>query len=326
MILHNLKPMISSIISSVIGDDDSIKRNFTQLTAALGTYWEFADTVEFQSGDTFKMLALMPSVATSGTEYLTDGAGVAERAYIFLKSTGQIEYNNAAIGELKVDSVVVANNGNYPVDGKLHELEITLNNPCDLRFLGIRFNKVTPFTGIIASPVSTISGQAQTFTLGNGVGDDTEYNAENTFGAELVASPTQTVNISSNFASATLTDSSPIVIGSLYEYQYKLLSTSNGGVCRLRSLQGTGGSYANVGETLSGLGTADGTGIILQGSVAGDYTLSLVSVKEVLGNAITRVNVPDASIEKFQLSADATQWDNISPTPQQLQAIIEIAS
>ena len=42
-------------------------------------------------------------------------------------------------------------------------------------------------------------------------------------------------------------------------------------------------------------------------------------------NSLTYVNIPTSIREQFQLSSDATQWDNISPAPQELPATIEIA-
>lgn len=47
---------------------------------------------------------------------------------------------------------------------------------------------------------------------------------------------------------------------------------------------------------------------------------------EEANNTITYVDIPDSDRESFQLSGDKTQWDNISPLPQELPAVIEIAS
>lgn len=50
-----------------------------------------------------------------------------------------------------------------------------------------------------------------------------------------------------------------------------------------------------------------------------------VSVREIQGNALEYINIPDSNVEQFQLSDDATQWDNISPLPQELPSVIEIS-
>ena len=43
------------------------------------------------------------------------------------------------------------------------------------------------------------------------------------------------------------------------------------------------------------------------------------------GSQISYENISTSERELYQLSEDGTQWDNISPAPQELQAIIEIA-
>tara|TARA_R110000851_G_scaffold261489_1_gene414042 strand:- start:404 stop:1039 length:636 start_codon:yes stop_codon:yes gene_type:complete len=42
-------------------------------------------------------------------------------------------------------------------------------------------------------------------------------------------------------------------------------------------------------------------------------------------NTITYVNIPNSNRELYQLSVDETQWGNISPSPQELPSVIEIA-
>ena len=42
-------------------------------------------------------------------------------------------------------------------------------------------------------------------------------------------------------------------------------------------------------------------------------------------NTITYINIPDSNRELYQLSVDETQWNNISPSPQELPSVIEIA-
>ena len=56
------------------------------------------------------------------------------------------------------------------------------------------------------------------------------------------------------------------------------------------------------------------------GPLDGDTEVSLEG-----NNSLTYVFIPAANREEFQLSDDATQWDNISPPVQLLPAVIEIA-
>ena len=174
MIHHNLKPMISSIISSVIGDDDSIKRNFTQLTAALGTYWGFADTLEFQSGDTFEVDFLAPTVvATGGDYYITDGDDSNDRGSLALLQSGKYLLGSG-VASVTVDGVAITGATSYPLDGKLHTAILTLNANAKIHILGSRFSLAHFYSGIIANPVSTMSGATKKWTLGDGVGNNTE--------------------------------------------------------------------------------------------------------------------------------------------------------
>lgn len=48
-----------------------------------------------------------------------------------------------------------------------------------------------------------------------------------------------------------------------------------------------------------------------------------ISIREIQGNALTRINVADEDTELFEKSGN--QWDNISPLPQELPDVIQIA-
>ena len=75
------------------------------------------------------------------------------------------------------------------------------------------------------------------------------------------------------------------------------------------------GIIANPVATISGVTTSNTLGLAT-GNVE-------ASVPTGPANAITYVNIPDAQREKFKNAV--TQWDNISPLPQELPAVIEIA-
>jgi hypothetical protein len=203
------------------GGATTTARNFTQLTTAVGTYWEFSNTLEFQAGDTFEFEFLAPS-SISPSQYLTGGLDANDRGYIFLNSAGNFQSNPSNVASIELDGVAIPLGSAYPVDGKLHKLKMFFMAFGKIKKLGARYTGTLPYGGTLANPVATIGGSTQTFTLANGVGADTEQSAE-------------------------------------------------------------------------------------------------------VGNTITRVNVSGESIEEFELSADKTQWDNISTAPQEMQAIIEIA-
>ncbi len=324
MITPMLTPMLTSMAVPTFGGGGTTTRYFTLLDSVLNNYWEFANTLVFANADSFKGEFLAPTATISSNEVITDGDNTGDPALLELDSDGT--YNIGANMSVTVGGVAITSASSYPTDGKLYKYEITFTGAGRIKYLGKSESGSTSFyDGILANPVSTISGTTQTFTLGNSYEQgDIEYNAENTFGAELVE-PNSTVTITSDYGIGTLPDSEPITLGSLYEYTYKLVSAPSGGTCRLRSIQGPMGYYASVGDTLSGVGISDNITVSLQGSIAGDYALELTSVREVQGNAVTRYLVPSTNIEQYQLSNDKTQWDNISPVPQELPAIIEIA-
>ena len=323
----------------------ALSRYFTGLTTALGTYWEFAKTLEFQSGDTFEFEFLAPTSIVSEFDYLTDGAVGEVRGRFRLTPTGF--YATSAEYTVTVDGVVITGSDNYPVDGKLHKVVMTFTSASTIKYLAITQTFVNAYTGILANPIATISGQTQTWTLGNGVGDDTEYNAENTFGAETWDS----INFSGagiqpwtgsfgdtsgNFAITGSGTGARTVSGVLIDgktYRIRVHADILTGDIDFWYFDGVNNRVLATKEELNAGAQVDVfisdslAQLYFRSNTAGESTAVLhsISVEEVLGNAITRVNVPDASIEEFQLSEDSTQWDNVSPAPQELQAVIEIA-
>ncbi|MCP3659583.1 MAG: hypothetical protein GY830_04370, partial [Bacteroidetes bacterium] len=77
------------------------------------------------------------------------------------------------------------------------------------------------------------------------------------------------------------------------------------------------GIFANPAATINGS--------TQKFTLGNSYTQGDTEISKDDDNSITRVLVPDANIEQYQLSSDKTQWDNISPSPQELSATIEIA-
>ncbi len=301
MITPMLTPMLTSMAVPTFGGGGTTTRYFTLLDSVLNNYWEFASTLVFANADSFKGEFLAPTATISSNEVITDGDNTGDPALLELDSDGT--YNIGANMSVTVGGVAITSASSYPTDGKLYKYEITFTGAGRIKYLGKSESGSTSFyDGILANPVSTISGTTQTFTLGNSYEQgDIEYNAENTFGAELVE-PNSTVTITSDYGIGTLPDSEPITLGSLYEYTYKLVSAPSGGTCRLRSIQGSTGAYASVGDTLSGVGISDNITVSLQGSITGDYTLELTSVREVQGNDVTRHLVPSTNIEQYTLT------------------------
>ena len=75
------------------------------------------------------------------------------------------------------------------------------------------------------------------------------------------------------------------------------------------------GIMVNPKATISGVTTTNTLGLAAENSEPSAEG----------NNTITYVNIPNSNRELYQLSVDETQWDNISPSPQELPSVIEIA-
>ncbi len=106
----------------------------------------------------------------------------------------------------------------------------------------------------------------------------------------------------------------------------ELLSTTNG---TLLSINAIGGKIVSTGIPYFD-GIISNAKVTISGStqtftLGNSYEQGATETSAEGGNSITRFLVPATKIEQYQLSNDGTQWDNISPVPQELPAIIEIA-
>ncbi len=300
-------PVCSPVHGSVLGHFPlslvaaSIKRYYTSLDSVLQNYWEVEKPLILAKGDFIDITYLAPSAILSGTQYFCAGSVSETGMQMGMGSSGNFAHSTS--NTIALDGVLLAPASPYPVDGKFHTLRFT-NTSSITRLIGLigKGRYGYHYNGILAAVVANIGGVTQTFPLSKGKGsiNDTEYTLDNTFGAER-ATVTASVTITGAYTETMLTGSLPISIGGLYAYEYKLVSAPIGGKCRIRSLQGSGGEYAAIGSTILGHGIADNTSIRIQGSIAGDYTLELVSVKEVIGNAITRYAVIDDNVNKMTL-------------------------
>ncbi len=128
-------------------------------------------------------------------------------------------------------------------------------------------------------------------------------NAE--LGPEL-SEPSVVVTIPSVFGQGVLPNSDPVVTGVTYLYTFKFIAgpTANC-IARMRTF-GTGTTqYASIGDTFTSSGKAISTAIKLQGSVAGDYELSLVSVKRADGYA-DAINIKAINTKYYEEQDDGS--------------------
>ena len=107
------------------------------------------------AGDVVRILFQAPVSVSSTTTYLFDGGSSAfNRAIILLGKLGEINdaYDWSALW--KLDGVRVPNGCNYPVDGKLHVLEVTATEAVvgrQISRLGARFTNNETFQGVLAN-------------------------------------------------------------------------------------------------------------------------------------------------------------------------------
>lgn len=336
---------LTHAIAKAIAGRDSLSRNFTELTAALGTYWKFKNTLVFGAGDTIAFGFLAPTAALAGTQYLLDGDSAADRVYFGFQSDGLYLVNSSEISALNIDGVdVPLSTTSYPTDGKLHKAVLTLKVGARLMVMGSS-TLSQAYDGVLLDVTVNISGVTTSFTLGNDVGEDTEYSALgaetwsslNFSGAGISPWTGSFGTNSGNFIvsvvgnrSGPRTPSGVLISGKTY--RLRVHATVITGGFDLWYLEGINSKIlVSLAELNAGAQVVEFTSnslaqLYFRSNVSGVCTAVLhsISVEEVLGNTLTRVNVPDVSIEKFQLSADETQWDNISPLPQELQSVIEV--
>ncbi|MCP4340026.1 MAG: hypothetical protein GY799_14315, partial [Desulfobulbaceae bacterium] len=122
-------------------------------------------------------------------------------SYLYLRDG---DYTFAASSmTLTIDGVATASGSAHTTDGKLHKAKVTYTSLAKIAMLGGRYSLSSFYDGILADPVSTISGSTQTFTLGNSYAQgDTETSAE---GGNSI---TRYLVPSTNIEQYTLTDGS----------------------------------------------------------------------------------------------------------------------
>ncbi|MCP4323186.1 MAG: hypothetical protein GY787_15340, partial [Alteromonadales bacterium] len=322
MITSMITPMITPMVTSMFGDDGATTRYFTLLDSVLNNYWEFASTLTHQSGDTFEFEFLAPTAASANTAYLLDNSTSSDRSYLYLRD-GFYIFNGASM-VLTIDGVATVSGESHATDGKLHKAKITYTALAKVALLGGRYTLDSFYDGILANPVSTISGSTQTFTLGNSYEQgDTEYSAENTFGSELVVNGDFETDSDWTKENGTTIVGGELVLNTSATYAtlasqavsfstdtaFMLEITVSGYVSgAINVRQGTSGSNNILEVTGDGTYYALFTGVnsspltIRSGGGSTQANINNISIREVQGNAITRYLVPSTNIEQYTLT------------------------
>lgn len=332
MIRSMITSMIRPMIRPMIGGDGAITRFFAEFDSVLNSHLVYANTLVFTSGDTYKCEFLAPNATVASNETITDGDNTGNPALFELASDGT--YNIGANMTVTVGGVAVTGASSYPTDGKLYEYEFTFTGAARIKFLGKNEASSNFYNGIFANLVATISGVTTTNPLGLATGN-VEYSDENMFGPELWSNPPSSVGSDwvdngggsySYFGDGSfnsLQEVSILEIGKSYKLTFNVMSISG----EMRVLSGSNHLVWTTTGFKDVLFTADGVSLIFARSFGiVNCELNSVTIKEVEGNALTYVNIPEANREQFQLSDDTTQWDNISDLPQELPSVIEVAS
>jgi len=314
MITSMIRPMIRPMIRSMI-PSSAITRYFTNLNGT-DAYWEFQDTLVFASGDTFDIEHQFPTATLSDAEYICDAGSGSNRGNITLLSNGLFSVNTAVISELRVDGIPVALSSAYPIDGKIHLTSVTFSDLAEIKVLGKANFNLFFLSRILANPKANISGQTQTYTLGNAPGNDTELPIENVTGPEIWTNPPSSIqsywtddgggvysiNAPDGAFNSVLMDSLP---NGVYEVSFTVDSVS--GVDSISahadgvriSSDGALGKFTGLLTLTSGVISFARRG----GAGAFTSTISSITIKSIT-NAITRINVVDADIELFTLTDD----------------------
>ncbi len=179
MITSMITPMITPMVTSMFGDDSATTRYFTLLDSVLENYWEFASTLTLQVGDTFEFEYLAGTELSTERQYLTDGEDDSTRAWFIIETNGLFNFQYGTQVDIYVDGSQITSTDSAPLDGKLHKVRMEPLEEITIDYLGVRKDSTSFYDGILANPVSTVSGSTQTFTLGNSYSQgDTETSAE----------------------------------------------------------------------------------------------------------------------------------------------------
>ncbi len=359
MITPMIRPMITSMIRAL-----GLSRYFISLDPVANSYYEISSpidltgdfdiTAEFSSTATTSDNLVLGSSATSNTVInlrTTSSLRVRDNTGAAIDSANGV-WPSGKLNTLKVtrisNNLIALINGVEVING-------TLSGNFTFDLIG-NYQPGVFFDGIISNVIinDITGGEVTTFRL-NQATANYELSAENVFGSEEVANgdfSDGTTGWTANSSTLSVASSEmevmsdggagsgarqviTTVVGQLYKIEFTLRrgTTPNGNQVRIGTSAGASNRYFSGNMTSStsmvGFFTATGTttyyamGYGETGSGQTSYW-SGVTIRSVT-NAVIYNNIAGVDRELFKLSNDQTQWDNVSPSPQELPATIEIA-
>jgi len=298
-----LRDVKSSVLRSILLADDAITRFFTTLVAS-GSMHYTIPTVTLTGNFDFSIDFYQTS---SGTQVLIGGTD----GFIAVLSNKGIQINISGLNISSATGLFVLNEFNslrvfgdgVTLQAELNGVQIisdTYTGSSDFTVIGATFALSAFFDGILANVA--FNGE-RLYPLDENFGETPVVkNSLAVLGPQLVTSST-TVTIPSNFSQVVIPGSGTLSTGESYLFTYRVDSTPVGGGARLRSIQGSGGLYISAGQTVSGVGTADASTITIQGNIAGEYSLTLLSVEQAPGYG-TAVNISESDLFTLQNNGD----------------------
>jgi len=340
MISSIIKPIITPIIRTIINPDIlDLSRYFSTLDPVLNSYYELASPITF-TGD-FEVEVEFATVAANG--YMINGDTDLKYALRVISGNLWWLVGDGSSWQKQIDTTITVNDGLLHKATTVKEgstLKILLDGvevvnvtdgdsvTPDIMFIGSSHTPSNFFDGIIANPIFTDKSGAEDivteFTLGNATGD-IEYSKGNTFGGEVIVNgdfatdsdwtlqggstisgDKLILNSTSGYAPlATQTVSFPS--GQGFRLQFEVTNYSEG---TINVRQGEAGSGNIIAVTSNGTyeaafaGIAAGTLAFRSSSGNTVADIEVISVKEIQGNALTYINIPDSNREQYTLTDD----------------------
>ena len=351
-----IKPLVKAIIRSL--GSSTTTRTLINLDPVASAYYqldtsevfagEFNASYEVLSTDLSRDMALEDSsLAPSGSVgyallYIDDpdglqlliGNGPSFDRYIF---GGQ-----ELILDGKLNTVTLTRDVNNDIRAHLNGAQLgpAFSHVGDIIFEGnVGGGKGRYFNGIMANVSFNNAGTTTTFKLDQATANY-ELSQEASLGAEEIVNggfdadadwdkgagwsiSGGSANIENQSSTATLSQYGVLEVGKTYRISFDVSTSLGSGIGMQNSTGAIVGSAINGTADFAWI--ADTTAVRFK-RVTGTVTASIdnISIKEIQGNSLTYTNIAQDEREEYQLSDDGTQWDNISPEPQQLPAIIEL--
>ena len=341
---------IDATIRTFIDLDDVLNSRYL-ITTPISFSGNFTIRVKFATTESARAMGIIDLRGTTSGTFGTPGIVLGYNGAGALK----LWYEDAT----QVRQPVISSNGTTA--GKLHMIEIinVAGDNLSVKLDGVTvLSGQTPvangfsltqvlgavgasnfFNGIEADVEFIDQSGAEDVTTSFGLDQATgnvEYSDENTFGAELWSDPATSIGVSwTDNGNGSYTR---VAGGSNDEISETVSAIPSGAAVAVTlDLDYAGGTFnvrvqGGVGVTLpTSTGThtviciagASGTTRVRASNANAAGTFSDITFKEIQGNAVTYVNIPESNREEFQLGTG--QWDNISPPTQVLPAVLAIA-